>query len=88
MAEPKTVKATDRNGVEITATVIDNGKQSGLAIFIPGDFTKPDKLEESESGRMRMIVSTENWLSFKGAVKNWDLVGGIHFGYGKPRKKR
>ena len=83
----KDVTAEDRNGVNITVSLVE-GKTPGLAVFIPGDFSKPDTLEESASGRVKMLVSTENWLNFKGITKGWDLVGGIHFGYSKPRPKR
>lgn len=83
----KPVVAQARNGEQIVASLA-TGDKPGLVIFIPGEFTKPDSLEESSSGKMKMLVSTENWLSFKGILKDWDLVGGVHFGYSKPRKKK
>ena len=90
-AKPKPVTSEDRNGVDITVSLVE-GKTPGLAVFIPGDFTKPDKLEASAKGRIKMVVSTENWLNFKGILKGWDLVGGVHFGFSDknqryPRKK-
>ena len=87
MTKPKTVKAEARNGEEIAVTLA-TGDTPGLLVFIPGDFSKPDSLDESSNGRMKMVVSTENWLPFKGFMKDWDLVGGLHFGYSKPRKKK
>lgn len=87
MAKPKPITVEDRNGVDITVSLVE-GNTPGLAVFIPGDFSKPDALDESAGGRVKMLVSTENWLSFKGILKGWDLIGGIHFGYSKPRKSR
>ena len=85
--KPKTVTAEARNGEELAVTLV-TGETPGLLVFVPGDFSKPESLEETESSKMIMVVITENWLNFKGFLKDWDLVGGIHFGYSKPRKKR
>ena len=81
----KTVTIEDRNDQSITATLVE-GKDKGLLLFIPGDFSKPDGLDDM--GRVKKIVSTENWMTFKGFMKGWDLVGGIHFGLAKPREKK
>ena len=84
---PKPVSAEDRDGIKITATLV-TGDNPGLVVFIPGNFDKVDKLPKSSSGKMHMLVSTENWLPFKGFLKDWDLGGGLHFGYSKPRVPR
>jgi hypothetical protein len=83
----KPVSAQARNGEEIVVDLV-GGDAPGLLVFIPGDFSKPASLAESAGGKMKMLVSTENWLAFKGLHKEWDLVGGVHFGYSKPRKKK
>ena len=80
----KPVISEDRNGVDIAVSLVE-GKTPGLAVFIPGDFSKPADLEDM--GKVKRVVSTENWMTFKGFMKDWDLVGGLHFGYAKPRKK-
>jgi len=84
---PKPVSAEARDGEKIVVTLV-TGDTPGLAVFIPGDFSKAGDLPKTSSGKMHMLVSTENWLAFKGFLKDWDLVGGIHFGYSKPRAKR
>jgi len=86
-AKPKPVTAQARNGEQIVASLA-TGDKPGLVIFIPGEFSKPDSLDDSASGKMKMLVSTENWMSFKGILKDWDLVGGVHFGFSKPRKPK
>jgi len=88
MANKKIEKTAEaRNGEDITVALV-SGDKPGLVIFVPGEFSKPDKLEDSSTGKMKMLVSTENWLPFKGFMKDWDLVGGLHFGYSKPRKAK
>ena len=82
----KTVTVEDRNDQAITATLVEKGADKGLLIFIPGDFSKPAGLDDM--GKVKKIVSTENWMTFKGFMKGWDLVGGIHFGLAKPREKK
>ena len=76
-AKPKPVTSEDRNGIDITVSLVE-GKTPGLAVFIPGDFSKPADLDDM--GRVKRVVSTENWMTFKGFMRGWDLVGGIHFG--------
>jgi len=81
----KAVTTEDRNGVDITVSIVE-GKTPGLAVFIPGDFSKPDSLDDM--GRVKKISSTENWMTFKSVLKGWDLVGGMHWGFAKPRGKK
>ena len=84
-AKPKPVTSEDRNGVDITVSLVQC-KTPGLAVFIPGDFSKPADLDDM--GKVKRVVSTENWMTFKGFMKDWDLVGGVHFGLAKPRKPK
>jgi len=86
-AKIKPVVAEARDGEQIVVTLV-TGDNPGLAVFIPGKFDKPADLPKSTSGRMQMVVATENWLPFRSLLKGWDLVGGIHFGYSKPRAKK
>ena len=74
----------DQTGVDITATLV-SGKDKGILIFIPGDFTKPADLDDM--GKVKRVLRTESWLTFPSVVKGWDLVGGMHWGFAKPRKK-
>ena len=56
-----------------------------MMIFIPGDFSKPADLDDM--GKVKKVISTANWMTFAGVLKGWDLVGGMHYGFAKPRKK-
>ena len=82
--KPKAVTVESRNGENITVTLV-TGKDKGLMIFIPGDFSKPADLDDR--GKVKKVISTANWMTFAGVLKGWDLVGGMHYGFAKPRKK-
>ena len=82
--KPKAVTVESRNGENITGTLV-TGKDKGLMIFIPGDFSKPADLDDM--GKVKKVISTANWMTFAGVLKGWDLVGGMHYGFAKPRKK-
>ena len=82
--KPKAVTVESRNGENITVTLV-TGKDKWLMIFIPGDFSKPADLDDM--GKVKKVISTANWMTFAGVLKGWDLVGGMHYGFAKPRKK-
>ena len=82
--KPKAVTVESRGGEEITVSLV-TGKDKGLMIFIPGDFSKPADLDDM--GKVKKVISTANWMTFKGVIKGWDLVGGMHYGFARPRKK-